>query len=44
MEYLSFLARTRKLQAVKIRRNWMTTREAIMEYSWRMGIGQVKNK
>jgi Fic family protein len=42
IEYLSFLARTGKLQAVKIRRNWMTTREAIMEYSGRMGIGQVK--
>jgi len=35
MEYLSFLARTGKLQAVKIRRNWMTTREAILEYSGR---------
>jgi len=33
IEYLSFLARTGKLQAVKIRRNWMTTREAIMEYA-----------
>jgi len=36
MEYLSFLARTGKLQAVKIRRNWMTTREAILEYTERM--------
>jgi len=33
IEYLSFLARTGKLQAVKIRRNWMTTREAILEYT-----------
>jgi len=33
IEYLSFLARTGKLQAVKIRRNWMTTREAILEYA-----------
>jgi hypothetical protein len=32
MEYLSYLARTGKLKAVKIRRNWMTTREAISEY------------
>ena len=32
MEYLSFLARTGKLQAIKIRRNWMTTREAILDY------------
>jgi Fic family protein len=32
IEYLSFLARTGKLQAVKIRRNWMTTREAVLEY------------
>jgi len=36
IEYLSFLARTGKLQAVKIRRNWMTTREAILEYTERM--------
>jgi Fic family protein len=33
IEYLSFLARTGKLQAVKIRRNWMTTREALLEYA-----------
>jgi Fic family protein len=32
MEYLSYLARTGKLQAVKIRRNWMTTREAVLDY------------
>ena len=32
MEYLSFLARTGKLQAIKIRRNWMTTREAVLDY------------
>ena len=32
MEYLSFLARTGKLKAVKIRRNWMTTREALSDY------------
>jgi Fic family protein len=33
MEYLSYLARTGKLQAVKIKRNWMTTREAITDYT-----------
>ncbi|MDR3337244.1 MAG: Fic family protein [Treponema sp.] len=32
IEYLSYLARTGRLSAVKIRRNWMTTREALMEY------------
>jgi Fic family protein len=32
MEYLSYLARTGKLQAIKIRRNWMTTREAVSDY------------
>ena len=32
IEYLSFLARTGKLQAIKIRRNWMTTREALSDY------------
>lgn len=32
MEYLSFLARTGKLSAVKIQRNWLTTLEAIEEY------------
>jgi Fic family protein len=32
IEYLSYLARTGRLQAIKIRRNWMTTREAIMDY------------
>jgi Fic family protein len=32
MEYLSYLARTGRLNAIKIRRNWMTTREALMDY------------
>jgi Fic family protein len=32
MEYLSYLARTGRLSAIKIRRNWMTTREALMDY------------
>jgi Fic family protein len=32
IEYLSYLARTGKLNAIKIRRNWMTTREALMDY------------
>jgi hypothetical protein len=31
-EYLSFLARTGKLDAVKFGRNWMTSREAIEAY------------
>ncbi|MFZ5563610.1 MAG: Fic family protein [Thermodesulfobacteriota bacterium] len=31
-EYLSFLARTGKLSAVKFGRNWMTTEEAVREY------------
>jgi len=39
MEYLSYLARTGKLKAVKIRRNWMTTREALSEY-----VEKVKSK
>jgi Fic family protein len=33
MEYLSLLARTGKLAAVKIQRNWLTTIEAIEEYA-----------
>lgn len=32
MEYLSLLARRGKLPAVKLNRNWMTTREAIENY------------
>jgi Fic family protein len=32
IEYLSFLARTGKLKAVKLRRNWLTTREAVLDY------------
>jgi hypothetical protein len=32
MEYLSYLARTGRLKAVKMRRNWLTTREALMDY------------
>jgi Fic family protein len=31
-EYLSFLARTGKLPAIKFNRNWMTTQEAVKEY------------
>jgi Fic family protein len=33
MEYLSYLARTGRLKAVKMRRNWLTTREALVDYS-----------
>lgn len=32
MEYLSLLARRGKLPAVKLNRNWMTTREAVEDY------------
>jgi Fic family protein len=32
IEYLSYLARTGRLKAVKMRRNWLTTREALMDY------------
>jgi Fic family protein len=34
-EYLSFLARTGKLEAVKIHKEWVTTREALEEYQKR---------
>jgi Fic family protein len=32
IEYLSYLARTGRLKAVKIQRNWLTTREALTDY------------
>jgi Fic family protein len=32
LEYLSYLARTGRLAAIKIRRNWMTTLEALTDY------------
>ncbi|MDR1211387.1 MAG: Fic family protein [Spirochaetaceae bacterium] len=32
VEYLSYLARTGRLKAVKLRKNWLTTREALMDY------------
>ncbi|MDR3145158.1 MAG: helix-turn-helix domain-containing protein, partial [Treponema sp.] len=32
MEYLSYLARTGRLKAIKKRKNWLTTREALMDY------------
>ena len=31
-EYLSLLARKGKLQAVKISRDWLTTRQAVLSY------------
>jgi Fic family protein len=31
-EYLSYLARTGRLKAIKLRKNWLTTREALMDY------------
>jgi hypothetical protein len=40
IDYLSFLARTGKLQAIKIRRNWMTTREAVLDYAERIRSGR----
>jgi Fic family protein len=39
MEYLSYLARTGRLKSIKINRNWLTTREALMDY-----IERVKTK
>jgi len=35
LEYLSFLARSGRLPAVKFRRNWMTTREEVEDYAAR---------
>jgi hypothetical protein len=32
IEYLSYLARTGRLKAIKLRRNWLTTREALVDY------------
>jgi Fic family protein len=32
IEYLSYLARTGRLNAVKINKNWLVTREALMDY------------
>ena len=31
-EYLSLLARTGKLKAIKISRDWLTTRDAVLTY------------
>ena len=31
-EYLSLLARTGKLKAAKINRDWLTTRESVLDY------------
>jgi Fic family protein len=39
IEYLSYLSRTGQLKSIKIKRNWLTTREALMDY-----IERVKNK
>jgi Fic family protein len=39
VEYLSYLSRTGLLKSIKIKRNWLTTREALMDY-----IERVKNK
>lgn len=40
-EYLSLLARKGKLSAVKINRDWVTTRQAVLEYVRRQ---QVKHQ
>jgi Fic family protein len=32
IEYLSYLARTGRLQAIKIQKNWLTTKEALTDY------------
>jgi hypothetical protein len=32
IEYLSYLSRTGLLKSIKIKRNWLTTREALMNY------------
>ena len=46
-EYLSLRARQRKLKAIKIARNWVTTKEWINEYFKKVGkvkgISRVKN-
>lgn len=46
-EYLSLRARQRKLKAIKIARNWVTTKEWINEYFKKVGkvkgIGRIKN-
>ncbi|GHV91251.1 cell division protein Fic [Spirochaetia bacterium] len=36
IEYLSYLARTGRLSAIKINRNWVTTREALADYARRI--------
>lgn len=38
LEYLSLLARTGRLSAVKFNRNWMTTIQAIETYLDKMGL------
>jgi Fic family protein len=44
IEYLSYLARTGKLEAIKIQRNWVTTREAILDYAERVKKISIKKK
>ncbi|GHV71927.1 hypothetical protein AGMMS49928_26230 [Spirochaetia bacterium] len=41
IEYLSYLSRTGLLKSLKIKRNWLTTREALMDYIERV---KTKNK
>jgi Fic family protein len=42
IEYLSYLARTGRLSAIKFRRNWMTTREALIDYIEHSGGGALR--
>ncbi|GHT83603.1 cell division protein Fic [Spirochaetia bacterium] len=37
IEYLSYLARTGRLGSIKIGKNWVTTREAVMDYLRKLG-------
>lgn len=41
-EYLSLLARKGRLKAVKISRDWLTTREAVLEYVEKQAIKHQK--
>ena len=46
-EYLSLRARQKKLKAIKIARNWVTTKEWIDEYFRKVGkvkVGKVKEE
>ncbi|MDR1626916.1 MAG: Fic family protein [Spirochaetia bacterium] len=42
IEYLSYLARTGRLKAIKTQRNWLTTKEALMDYIERISRAEKK--